>query len=181
MAAPLIRRSAWPLAAAAAFVFLIAVAMHGQRRDPMQEFKPAGVMTAFAPEDAREIDVAYRGEVWRFRRDGEWRNADPAKATPADVSSRIDVALRLLRNSAPLRVLTAEEVARVPPSEYALAADSLRVEVHAANGSTFRAVFGGRNPLGAARYTKVDGLDGVILLPNHVGDAWEPVIAGPRG
>jgi hypothetical protein len=181
VAPPLIRRLGWPLAAAAAFVFLVALAMHGQRRDPMQEFKPSGVLTAFAPEDAREVDVAYRGEVWHFRRNGGWLSADPAKSAPADLSSRLETALKLLRNSAPLRVLSADEVARVAPSEYALAADSLRVEVRAASGATFRAVFGGRNPLGAARYTKVDGMDGVFLLPSHVGDAWDQVIAGPRG
>ena len=177
----MIRRVVWALAAAAAFAFLVGLALQGERRDPMQEFKPAGPLTAFAPEDAREIEIASGAEVWRFRRDGAWRSVEPTKPVPPDFARRIETALRLLRNSAPLRLLTAEEVARVPPSEYALAADSLRVQVRAADGATFRIQFGGLNPLGSARYTKVDGMDGVPMLPAYVGDAWEQVIGGPRG
>ena len=181
VSAALTRRWAWPLIAAAAFAFLVAAAMHGQRRDPMRDFRPAGVLTAFAPEEAREVEITLGRKVWHFRRDGEWRSSDPSNTAPADLSSRIDTALRLLRNAAPLRLLTAEEVARVPPTEYALAADSLRVQVRAANGVTFRIQFGGRNPLGAARYAKVDGMDGVPLVPTYVGDAWEQVIGGSGG
>jgi len=57
----------------------------------------------------------------------------------------------------------------------------LRVQVRAANGTTFRIQFGGRNPLGAARYARVDGIEGVPMLPAYVGDAWQQVIGGPRG
>ena len=172
---------AWPLAAVAAFAFLVGLALQGERRDPMQEFKPAGLLTAFAPEDAREIEIAIGADVWRFRRDDAWRAIEPTKPVPAEFAQRIEAALRLLRNSAPLRVLTAEEVARVPPSEYALAADSLRVRVRAMDGTLFAIQFGGRNPLGAARYAKVDGMDGVPMLPAYVGDAWERVIGGSGG
>jgi hypothetical protein len=165
----------------AAFAFLIAAALHGQRRDPMQEFKPAGVLTAFTPEDAREVEITRGGKVWRFRRDGEWRNSDPSQAVPADFSNRIDIGLRLLRNAAPLRVLTAEEAERASPSEYGLGPDSLAVEVRATGGAVFRIQFGRRNPLGSAHYAKVGGTAGVPLMPAHVGDAWEQVIGGPGG
>jgi len=181
VAPPLMRRLAWPLAAGLAFAFLVGLALQGERRDPMQDFKPAGLLTAFTPEDAREIEITTGAEVWRFRRDTTWQAIEPSKTVPADIAQRIDTALRLLRNSAPLRVLTADEVARVPPSDYALASDGLRVQVRAANGAAFRIQFGGRNPLGSARYAKVDGIDGVPMLPAYVGDAWEQVIGGPRG
>ena len=181
VAASLIRRLAWPLLAASAFAFLAGLALHGERPDPMQAFKAAGLLTAFTPGDAREVEIVAGAEVWRFRREGEWQAVDPAKPVPADLAVRLETALRLLRNSAPLRVLTADEVARVPPSEYALSSDSLRVLVRASNGATFRIQFGGRNPLGAARYARVDGMEGVPMLPAYVGDAWEQVIGGPRG
>jgi hypothetical protein len=181
VAAALIRRWAWSLAGLAAFAFLVAAALHGQRRDPMQEFRPAGVLTAFAPEDAREVEITLEGKVWRFRRDGGWRSSDPSKTAPADLSNRIDTALRLLRNAAPLRVLTADEAERVSPAEYGLGPTSLGVEVRAASGMVFRIQFGGRNPLGSARYAKVGGMAGVPLMPIHVGDAWEQVIGGPGG
>ena len=181
VAAALIRRWIWSLVGLAAFAFLVAAAMHGQRRDPMQEFRPAGVLTAFAPEDAREVEITLGRKVWRFRRDGEWRSSDPSKTTPVDLSNRIDMGLRLLRNAAPLRVLTAEEAERVSPSEYGLGPDSLAVEVRATGGAVFRIQFGRRNPLGSAHYAKVGGMAGVPLMPTHVGDAWQQVIGGSGG
>jgi hypothetical protein len=180
VAASLIRRLAWPLSAVAALAFLVALALHGERPDPMQKFKAAGLLTAFTPEDAREVEIVTGAEVWRFRRDGEWRAGDPSKSVPADLAVRLETALRLLRNSAPLRVLTVDEVARVPPSEYELVSDSVRVLVRAADGATFRIQFGGRNPLGVARYARVDGMEGIAMLPAYVGDAWDQVIGGPR-
>jgi hypothetical protein len=179
VAAPLIRRLAWPLAALAAFIFLVALALHGSRPDPMQDFKPSGVLTAFSPEEARDIEITSGDDVWRFRRDPDWRAIDAPKAAPVDVGKRIDAALRLLRNSKPLRVLTTDEVAKVPASEYALGPKSLRVRVGTANGATLAVQFGGRNPLGSARYARVEGMDGVPMLPAYVGDAWEQVISGP--
>ena len=179
VAPPLIRRLLWPVAGLAAFAFLAAAALHGERRDAMQEFKPGGVLTAFAPRDAREVEVGSGSETWRFRRDGEWHSIDPAKPAAGDATDRIDTALRLLRDSAPLRVLTADEVARMPPGEYALDPRALQVEVRARDGATFRIQFGAPNPLGAARYVKVEGMDGVALLPIHVGAAWQQVIAMP--
>ncbi len=176
MAPTLIRRLAWPLAAAAALTFLVGLALHGGRPDPMAQFKPAGLLTAFTPEEARDVEVANGAEVWRFRRDAEWRTVDVPRPVSTDVGARIDAALRLLRNSGPLRVLTAEEVARVPASEYALGPGGLRVQVRASSGVVFLIQFGGRNPLGSARYVRVDGLDGVPMLPAYVADAWERVI-----
>jgi len=181
VAAALIRRLAWPLAALVAFVFLVALALHGSRTDPMQGFRPAGVLTAFSPEEARDIEITSGDDVWHFRREADWRAVDPSKVAPADLGKRIDAALRLLRNSKPLRVLTADEVAEVPASEYALGPRSLRVRVGTANGATFSVQFGGRNPLGSARYARVEGMDGVPMLPAYVGDAWEQVIGGPGG
>ena len=181
VAPPVIRRLAWPMAALAAFVFLVALALHGSRPDPMTDFKPSGVLTAFSPEEARDIEITSGDAVWRFRRQPDWRAVDAPKAAPADVAQRIDAALRLLRNSKPLRVLTVDEVAKVPPSEYALGPRSLRVRVGTAGGSTFAVQFGGRNPLGSARYARVEGMEGVPMLPAYVGDAWEQVIGGTGG
>ncbi len=170
---PLARRLAWPLAAACAFVFLVGLALHGERPDSMAQFKPAGLLTAFAPEDVRTIDIESPAGARHFRReDGKW-NASSA------VAERIEVGLRLLRNSGPLRVLSADEVARIPPAEYALSANSLHVSVRAANGAVFAIRFGGLNPLGAANYVAVDGMAGVPLLPAHVAEAWKQLAGDP--
>ena len=163
-----IGRWTWPIAAAAAFAFLVGLALHGGRPDLLVDFKPAGLM-AFAPEQAREIEIARGPERKRFVRTGERWEA------PLQVAERLDTGLRLLRNSAPMRVLSAEEVARVPPSDYALEADSLRITIRPQSGAAFVVVFGGRNPLGSARYAKVDGKPGVVLLPSYVAETWEQV------
>jgi hypothetical protein len=164
----MIGRWAWPVAAAAAFAFLVGLALHGGRPDLLVDFKPSGLM-AFAPEQAREIEIARGSERKRFVRDGERWEAPP------QTSERLETGLRLLRNSAPMRLLSAEEVARVPPSEYALGPDSLRITVRPQGGAAFVVVFGGRNPLGSARYAKVDGTAGVVLLPSYVAETWEQV------
>jgi hypothetical protein len=166
--APALTRWACPAAAALAFAFLVGLALHGGRPDIMVEFKPGGLMT-FAPEQAREIEIRRATDRQRFVRGGERWEA------PVETAERLEAGLRLLRNAAPMRVLTAEEVARVPSSEYALAADSLRVTVRPASGAAFVIQFGGANPLGAARYAKVDGEAGVALLPAYVAEAWEQV------
>jgi hypothetical protein len=161
-------RWAWPVAAALAFAFLVGLALQGGRPDIMVEFKPGGLMS-FTPEQAREIEIRRGADRKRFVRSGQRWEA------PVETAERLEAGLRLLRNAAPMRVLTAEEVARVPSSEYALGAGSLRVTVRPASGAAFVILFGGTNPLGAARYARVDGEAGVALLPAYVAEAWEQV------
>lgn len=166
--APALTRWAWPAAAALAFAFLVGLALQGSRPDIAVEFKPGGLMS-FAPEQAREIEIDKGADRKHFVRSGERWDA------PVETAERLEAGLRLLRNAAPMRVLTAEEVAHVPPSEYALGGDSLRVTVRPATGAAFVVQFGGTNPLGASRYAKVDGDAGVALLPTYVAEAWEQV------
>lgn len=175
------RRAGWPLAAVAAFAFLIALALHGERPEPgLVRFKAAGLMTAFSPDDAREVEIALGGETWRFRRDGtEWRAIAPAVAVPAEASAGIDAALRLLRNSGPLRTLAADEIAQVPASDYALGREALRITVRGPDGAMFAIRFGNRNPMGTARYARVEGVDGVPLMPAYVAEAWERAVGLP--
>ena len=172
------------MAAALALAFLAALALQGERPEPgMVGFKAAGLLTAFAPQEAREIEVGRAGEVWRFRRDGgSWRVVEAPRPVPAQAPDRIEGALRLLRDSAPLRVLSADEAARATPSDYALGADALHVSVLGPDAKRFAIVFGATNPLGSARYVRIDGIDGVPLLPAYVAETWEQVIgaAVPR-
>ena len=178
VAPPLIRRAAWPLAAAVAFGFLAALALHGERPDAgLAPFKAAGLFTAFAPEDAREVGISRAGETWRFRREGEtWRAVEAPRPAPANAADRIDTALRLLRDSGPLRVLSADEAARAAPSDYALGPQALSVTVLGPDAATFSIRFGAANPLGSARYAQVGGIDGVPMLPTYVAETWEQAI-----
>jgi hypothetical protein len=178
VAPSLIRRAAWPMAAAVALAFLVALALQGERPEPgMVGFKAAGLLTAFAPADAREIEVRRAGELWHFRREGtSWRVVQAPRPVPPEAADRIDTALRLLRDSGPLRVLSANEVARAAPSDYALGPEALRVTVLGPDAATFAVRFGAANPLGLARYARIEGIDGVPLLPAYVAETWEQVI-----
>ncbi len=182
MATPLIRRARWPLAAAVAVAFLAILALHGERPDSaLAPFKAAGPLTAFAPEQAREVDIAKAGDTWHFRREaGTWQAVHAPRPVPADASDRIDTALRLLRDSRPLRVLSPDEVSRTTAADYALGADALSVTVHAAGGATFAIRFGALNPLGSATYARVEGAEEVPLLPAYVAGTWEQAIGATR-
>ena len=166
------------MVAAGAIAFLAALALHGERPEPgMVAYKAAGLLTAFAPDDAREIEVSKAGEVWRFQREGRsWRAVEAPRPVPAEATQRIDAALRLLRDSGPLRVLSADEAARATPSDYALGPEALRVTVFGPDAAKFAVRFGAANPLGSARYTRVEGIDGVPLLPAYVAETWEQAI-----
>jgi hypothetical protein len=160
---------AWPAAAVAAFAFLVGLATHGGRPDLLVDFKPSGLLKAFTPEQAQEIEIVTGADRRRYVRNGERWTASP------EAAQQIEDGLRLLRNSGPMRVLSADEVAKVPPADYALGTDSLRVSIRPAKGAAFVIQFGGRNPLGSARYATIDGEAGIALLPAYVAEAWERV------
>jgi hypothetical protein len=160
----MIRRLAWPIVAAIAFAFLVGLALHGERPEPgLVSFKAAGFLKQFAPNAAIEVDVSRQTKHKLFRRDADW-------------PPRIDEALRLLRDSAPLRTMTAEETATEPPSSYGLDDKAMTVVVRSAAGETFAIHFGSSNPLGSGRYAAVDGVEGVPILPAYVADAWEQIL-----
>ncbi len=159
----MIRRLGWPVAALAAFAFLVALALHGKRPEAgLVGFQAAGYLKQFAPQDAVEVAIATPGGTKRFTRDAAW---------PA----RLDEALRLLRDSGPMRVMSAEEVAGQPLSAYGLDDKATAVAVRSRAGDVFAIRFGARNPLGSGRYVQVKGVPGVPILPSYVGDAWEHV------
>ncbi len=154
---------AWPLAAAASFAFLVALASHGKRPDAgLVSFQAAGYLKEFPPEDAVEVAIATPSGTKRFKRGENW---------PAS----LDVALRLLRDAGPMRVMTEDEVANKPPSAYGLDDKATTIAVRSRTGDVFAIRFGARNPLGTGRYVKVKDVPGVPILPAHVGDMWERI------
>jgi hypothetical protein len=163
VAPPLISRLAWPVAAAVSFAFLVGLALHGERPEPgLVRFEAAGFMKQFALEDVREVEIATPAGIRRFRRDGDWPQP-------------IDGALRLLRDAGPMRVMTNQEVAAEPAATYGLDPAPLVVTARAKPGETFVVRFGASNPLGSGRYARIDGVEGIAILPGYVADAWKPV------
>jgi hypothetical protein len=182
VAAPLIRRLAWPAAAVVAVLFLAALALQGKRPEAgLAPFVAGGPLTAFAPAEARQVEIASDGKTWLFRRVGEaWQPVTVAAPPPADAAGRIDEALRLLRDSTPLRVVAADEMAGGVPAEFGLDGQGLAVAVESTAGGRFAIRFGAVNPLGVARYAQVGGARDVLLLPTYVAETWQRTVApGP--
>jgi hypothetical protein len=171
-------RAAWLLAAAAALAFLVVLALHGRRPDGgLQAFQPRGVMTGLAPDQAREVEITNGGRTWHFRRQGQtWQSLEANRPVAAEAAQAIDAGLRLLRDSAPLRVMSAAEVGSNLPAEYGLGADAMRVAVTGPAGESFVVRFGALNPLGVAHYARIDGMAEVHLLASYLAEGWHKVI-----
>jgi hypothetical protein len=173
-----VRRAAWPVAAAAAAAVLVALALHGRRPESgLARFEAAGVMTAPAPERAREVRVSAgaRAAVLRRAADGRWARLDGEGA--GDPTEAVERGLRFLHVSAPQRVLERDELGPGSAAEFGLAPPRYVVAVRGAAGETFTIDFGGFNAQGFAQYARVAGRDAVVLLPRFVGESW-PALAG---
>lgn len=180
VAAAALRRFAWPLAATAAAAFIAALAFHGQRPEPgLVRFEASGLMLHLPPERVSEVEIEMGGTRLRLARgpDGRWTSR--GQAAEGDQAARIETGLKLLHASGPERVMTPDEIRGTPISEFGLAPPALTVTTRDATGAVFTIHFGKKNPLGLARYARVKGQDGVVLLPGFVAEAWEQV-AGLR-
>ena len=176
-----LRGFAWPVAAGVAAVFIAALALHGERPQPgLARFAPAGVLADWPIERVSEIEVVAGTRHRSFHRhDGEdWHAETGDIPAGTDVGERIEAGLKLLRNSAPQRILEPSEITGRPMGEFGLAPPLLTVTARTASGVSTTIEFGAANPLGLARYTRVAGRPELLLLPSYVAEAWERVAEG---
>jgi hypothetical protein len=174
VAAAVVRRWAWFAAAAVAAGFIAVLALQGERPDAgVVDFAAKGLLADWPMAAVTAVTVD-AGDVHRsFHRDpqGGWRADDqPAAAAPAE---RLEAGLKFLHNSAAIRWLTAEEAGPGSLAEFGLATPRLTVTARRAEGESVTVQFGGLNPLGLSRYTRVGGRPGVALLPAFVAQPWE--------
>jgi hypothetical protein len=185
VAAPALRRLTWPAAAVAAAAALAALALHGERPGAgLARFTPEGPMVGLAPSEVTAVEIATaQGARRRFVRGerGGWRPAGAARAEGAPAED-IESGLKLLHASPPQRVLAPEDLAGTPLEEIGLAPPRLVVSVFARAGdapAAFRIELGAPNPLGLARYARVEGRREILLLSRYVAEAWEKAAAAP--
>lgn len=167
-------RLAWGAVALGATAFLVALAVSGGRRGPgLEAFTPKGLM-AMPVEDVQQIDLVTLRGHWHFVRvqDG-WRATQGTP--PAGFETRLDSALKLLRNTGPERILTEAEVTRAGAAQFDLEPPRLRVVASGSDASVFAISFGITNPLGLSRYARLDGSREIALLPAFVAEEWERV------
>jgi hypothetical protein len=171
-----LRRYAWPAYAGLAFLFLVTLALTGERPGPgLAPFVPQGLMRHMALASVDAVELVAGDQQWRFERtaDDAWRLTGGRSVAGFDAN--VPVALRLLHNSAPERMLTQGEVAASGAAQFGLETPRLRIAVHSKSGEIFVISFGSANALGSVRYAQIEGKEDVALLPAFVAEAWERV------
>jgi hypothetical protein len=180
VAAAALRRLGWPLAAAAASACLAALAFHGQRPEPgLARFQAAGLMLHLLPERVSQVEVEGGGKRLVLARGPEGRWTAGGQAAAGELASRVETGLKLLHVSGPERSMAPGELRGIPRAEFGLAPPALTVTARSGSGPAFTVHFGATNPLGLARYARVEGTEEIVLLPGFVAEAWEQV-AGLR-
>ena len=174
MAPQVLRQSLWSVAALVAATALLALALYGERPSPhFGTFEAAGILRHIPLEEIGAVEVASGARRWQFTRDAAgWRAAAASESPAATTAASIENALRLLRNSAPERILSGDELA----GSAAFGLDPPALVVAVKGPVSFSVAFGVANPLGLARYARVEGHAEVVLLPRYVADAWEAVV-----
>ena len=93
-----------------------------------------------------------------------------------DPRPQVEEGLALLHRSGPERILTPDEAVG-SERDFGLATPALSVTARTAWDPPFTIHFGGKNPLGLARYARVDGRAEVVLLPAFVAETWERLVS----
>jgi len=175
-----VKRWGWWFAAALAAGFLGLLAFHGERPEPgLGRFEPAGLLVGWPLEEVAAIDISAGTQRRSFRRvagsgwRGEGGSGGSGGSAPANAEERIATGLKLLHNSPPERVFGATELSDGMLAEFGLAPPRLSVTAATAAGRSVTVHFGAANPLGLARYARVEGQPEVVLLPIFVADAWQ--------
>ena len=171
MAATVLKRALWPAAAAFAAAVLLALALYGERPGSnLEKFQAAGLMVHIAPASVNGVEITSGARRWRFARDGAgWRVVEAGLPPPPDFAARIESGLTLLHNAAPERILSGDEL--VAQASFGL--DPPVLTVAATGAARFAAAFGTSNPLGLARYARIEGQGSVALVPGYVVEVWE--------
>ena len=174
MAAPLLRRALWPVLAVLAVGVLLALALHGERPGAgLEKFEASGLMVHIDPASVAEVEVIAGARRWRFAREGGgWRVVEAALAPPVDLAARVESGLKLLHNAAPERILSGDELS----AQASFGLEPPALSVVATGATRFAIAFGASNPLGLARYSRVEGRTEVALVPGYVAEAWEAAV-----
>jgi len=173
--------------AIAALAFLAVMALSGRMRESQQyvKYEPAGLMRE-PPEDIDRIELVASPRRRVFTRTaGSWTLApapgDMSMAphpTSSDLSAHLEMSLRFMHATAPVRIMMRSEYADEPLRDYGLDPPGYSVTLHQGPRTVMSARFGAPTPQTVLQYVQVDGRDELYLLPVFVGREWELVAAG---
>jgi len=151
-----------------------AVAVTGRwPSDAPRTHMEAGGILPVAAEPIAYIEYSAGERRTRFSREGRdgWI-VDGTAAGPA-IAGHIDTALRLLKASAPRRVLAGDEYDPRQLAAYGLEPPRFAVSVTRKGGGLARLEFGEVTPARNAQYVRISGRPELYLLPRDVGAEWD--------
>lgn len=170
-----------PLAALAAFVFLVGMVMSGSQPVLRQNvaFEAKGVL-GMAPEQVRRVEIERGGERLSAVRTGDksWARPDGADIG-GEAGKRLSMAVQMMHTSAPVNEIPAAELAGADVAGFELDPPRLVARLYTDGPAPVLAArFGGYNPEGYLQYVRVEGEGGVRLLSRFVGEEWMKALDG---
>ncbi|MCW5620325.1 MAG: DUF4340 domain-containing protein [Burkholderiales bacterium] len=172
----------WWAGAILAAATLVFMATFGTRPQSGQliKFEAKGLLVV-GPESIREVSLRDRDGEIRFQRNaiGIWSLVGAGQPVAEDLGKQLDLAVRIMHTSAPLREMSAAEYAGTMLADFGL--DPPRLSVALSDGSSVVLGFdlGNQNPQDLLRYLRVHGRDSVYLMSGFIGTEWEKIVPPP--
>jgi len=178
------RRALLAAAGLLAVGFLLVMVVSGRTRPApnLVRFEAAGLMREI-PDDIDRIEFTGDGRRLMFtrRERGRWTVAPAADELAAVTVSHLEMSLKFMHVTAPVRVMSPDEYQGQALREYDLDPPRYTVSLHRGGRTVLATSFGGKNPQGVFQYVRVEGRGELYLLPVFVGREWELVAAGMTG
>jgi hypothetical protein len=156
----------------AGLIGIIAVTGRWPSDAPRTHLEVGGILPV-AAEMIASIEYSASEQRTRFSREGREGWAVDGTATGPVIAGHIDTALRLLKTSAPRRVLAADEYDPRQLAAYGLEPPLFVLALVEKNGGTARFEFGEVTPARNAQYVRIAGRPELYLLPRDVGAEWD--------
>jgi hypothetical protein len=176
------KRSTTLLLAALAAGLLIAllaalvISGHSPEFRGLVHFAPKKGLIAIPPAEVTRVEIRSGRESIALRRETDGWMIDHAGgpvAVPAEIASHIELGLRFMHVSEPLREIAASELTAGSFVEFGLDPPASVVALDTASGTGATANFGVLNPAGTSQYVRLAGGPSVYLMPRHVGNEWQ--------
>ena len=166
-----------PLVVIVLLALLLALAFSG--RWPGMHGKlpssPKGLL-AIVPNEVQHIDIRSEAGSVDMRRQGAgWIIEGLDGASPAELVSHVDAALKLLNVSEPSREITADELTAESFAGFGLDPPSEVAVLETRSGTVATVNFGTANPAGTSHYVRLGGAPTVYLMPRYVTEEWRLV------
>ena len=171
------RSRIWFVAALGAFAFLSWLTLGGSRPVMRQLIKTETKgMLSVAPETIDHVVIASSAGERRYSRSsGGWRDDIRKRQLDAADAHRLEIAVKILRTSPPVRAMTPAEVGSAPLSDFGLDPPKAVVTLYDHSTERMRLDLGKSNPQSMLRYARVNGTPGVLIYSGFVGEEWETV------